>query len=36
MTSKAVIAMVAEHDFNLEILTLGPLKGGEAEIEVKR
>ena len=31
MTSKAVVAVVAEHDLDLEVLALGALEGGGAE-----
>ncbi len=34
MAGEAVVAVVAEHDFNLKVLALGPLEGWEAEINL--
>ncbi len=35
VSSKAVVAVVAEHDFNLEVLALCSLKGGQAETKCR-
>jgi hypothetical protein len=32
VAGEAVVAVVAEHDFNLKVLALGTLEGWEAEI----